>query len=179
MVRSEIVEGFKVALHKGESLKEAMMSFYNAGYSKKDIEEAARNLYLQQDAISKEHQIQHEAVQEPKKHFKPLPSPSSIKVSGQSNFPSSEKRNQSILSSSQKYPIKQPSRSAPSTTPVSDYDLNKPKSKKLLIILLILIIVIILGSVSSFFLFKEQLLDFFNNLFINTKVTYYSTNFNI
>ena len=147
MVRSEIVEGLKVALNKGESLKEAMMSFYNAGYSKKDIEEAARNLHLQQDTISKEHQIQHETTQEPKKHFKPLPSPSSIKVSGQSNLPLVEKRNQSIFSSSQKRPIEQPLISASSATQVSNYDSNEPKNKKLLIFILILIIVLILGSV--------------------------------
>ena len=44
MVREELVEGLKYAISKGESLPRAMMSFYNAGYLKKDIEEAARFL---------------------------------------------------------------------------------------------------------------------------------------
>ncbi|MBU3907166.1 MAG: hypothetical protein KKA64_02845 [Nanoarchaeota archaeon] len=45
MVNQEIVEGLKVALSKGESLKQAMQSFYNAGYSKEEVEGAARLLY--------------------------------------------------------------------------------------------------------------------------------------
>lgn len=44
MPNEEIVEGIKVALSRGETLQKAMMSFYNAGYAKQDIEEAARNL---------------------------------------------------------------------------------------------------------------------------------------
>lgn len=48
MVKEEILEGLKYAIAKGEPLAEAMMSFYNAGYSKKDIEEAARVLQAPQ-----------------------------------------------------------------------------------------------------------------------------------
>jgi hypothetical protein len=48
MVKEEILEGLKYALAKGEPLAEAMMSFYNAGYLKKDIEEAARVLQAPQ-----------------------------------------------------------------------------------------------------------------------------------
>ena len=48
MVKEEILEGLKYALAKGESLPQAMMSFYNAGYLKKDIEEAARVLQAPQ-----------------------------------------------------------------------------------------------------------------------------------
>jgi hypothetical protein len=48
MVKEEILSGLKYALAKGEPLPEAMMSFYNAGYLKKDIEEAARALQIPQ-----------------------------------------------------------------------------------------------------------------------------------
>ncbi len=48
MVKEEIVEGLKYAVAKGEDLPKAMMSFYNAGYSKEDIEEAARALQAPQ-----------------------------------------------------------------------------------------------------------------------------------
>jgi hypothetical protein len=48
MVKEEILEGLKYALAKGEPLPQAMMSFYNAGYLKKDIEEAARVLQAPQ-----------------------------------------------------------------------------------------------------------------------------------
>jgi|SRR3989344_998479 len=42
MVNSEILSGLKYAISKGESLEKAMLSFYNAGYRKEEIEEAAR-----------------------------------------------------------------------------------------------------------------------------------------
>src|SRR3989338_9023288 len=45
MVREDILGGLRVALSKGYSLQNAMQSFYNSGYKKEDIEEAAR--YLQ------------------------------------------------------------------------------------------------------------------------------------
>jgi hypothetical protein len=48
MVKEEIIEGLKYAVAKGESLPKAMMSFYNAGYLKGDIEEAARALQAPQ-----------------------------------------------------------------------------------------------------------------------------------
>ena len=48
VIKEEILGGLRVALAKGEPLRKAMMSFYNSGYAKKDIEEAARALYSPQ-----------------------------------------------------------------------------------------------------------------------------------
>ena len=42
MARQELVSGIRQAVSKGESLRDAMVSFLNAGYSKEDIEDAAR-----------------------------------------------------------------------------------------------------------------------------------------
>ena len=44
MAKEEIVEGLRVAVSKGEPLRKAMMSFFNAGFNKRDIEEAAKAL---------------------------------------------------------------------------------------------------------------------------------------
>lgn len=44
MVNESLVEGLKTAIVKGESLNQAMMSFYNSGYDKAEVEEAARFL---------------------------------------------------------------------------------------------------------------------------------------
>jgi len=44
MTNKEIVEGLKAAVSRGESLKQAMMSFLNAGYNRKEIQEAAREV---------------------------------------------------------------------------------------------------------------------------------------
>ena len=46
MPNQEILGGLKHALNRGESLEKAMISFYNAGYRKEEIEEAAR--FIQQ-----------------------------------------------------------------------------------------------------------------------------------
>ena len=40
-VKEEIAAGLKEAIAKGESLDRAMMSFYNSGYPKQEIEDAA------------------------------------------------------------------------------------------------------------------------------------------
>lgn len=52
MVKEELVEGLKTAMIRGDSLQKAMFSFYNAGYKKADIEEAAR--FLQSSHFSPE-----------------------------------------------------------------------------------------------------------------------------
>ncbi len=44
MPNYDLIEGIRLALSKGYTLEQAMMSFYNAGYPKEEIEEAARIL---------------------------------------------------------------------------------------------------------------------------------------
>ncbi len=44
MVRGDIIGGIKIALSRGQSLQDAMQSFYNAGYKKEEIMDAARTL---------------------------------------------------------------------------------------------------------------------------------------
>lgn len=44
MARQDILGALNSALARGETLKQAMMSLFNAGYTKKDIEEAAAAL---------------------------------------------------------------------------------------------------------------------------------------
>ncbi len=46
MTKEEIVEGLRQAVSKGEPLEKALTSFFNAGYSKEDIEEAASVLQM-------------------------------------------------------------------------------------------------------------------------------------
>ncbi len=46
MVKQEILDGLKESVSRGETLRNSMMSFLNAGYKKVDIEEAARTLMM-------------------------------------------------------------------------------------------------------------------------------------
>lgn len=57
MVNQEILGGLRNAVAGGESLREAMMSFYNSGYSKEEIEEAAHIVHqetIDRDIIEKD-----------------------------------------------------------------------------------------------------------------------------
>lgn len=47
MVNEEIVGGLISALSRGESLEKAMMTFFNAGYKKEEIEISAKEVYNQ------------------------------------------------------------------------------------------------------------------------------------
>mgnify|MGYP006899816171 CR=1 FL=1 len=49
-----LVEGIRVALERGETMKQAMMSFFNAGYGKEEIESAAR--IVQQEKVTQTQQ---------------------------------------------------------------------------------------------------------------------------
>jgi hypothetical protein len=47
MANEEIMGGLISALSRGESLENAMMTFYNAGYKKEEIEDSAKEVYNQ------------------------------------------------------------------------------------------------------------------------------------
>ena len=49
MPNQEILGGLRHAINKGESLEKAMLSFYNAGYKKEEIEEAAK--FIQNEGV--------------------------------------------------------------------------------------------------------------------------------
>ncbi len=75
MAKEEIVEGLRQAVSKGEPLEKAMASFYNAGYSKGDVEEAARVFQVPQ--------FQQFVSSYPQQsNFKPLIQPSAQGYSG-------------------------------------------------------------------------------------------------
>ncbi len=59
-MNEEILEGLKSSVARGESLYQAMMSFYNAGYPKEEIESAARMMQssFARNRITPEQKIQ-------------------------------------------------------------------------------------------------------------------------
>jgi len=112
-MNDEILQGLKIAVQRGQSLRDAMMSFYNAGYKKQEIEEAARHISISSPVQQK--QIQKPKIQEKQQ--------------------------------------------------ISKYEeKTKPKSK-LTLILLITAIVVLIAILVSIFFFRNELIDFFVNLF--------------
>ncbi len=179
MIDLVVFEGLKEALRKGESLKQAMMSFYNAGYVKEQIEQAARALQMEQrgqplpiqQIQSKTPEFQKKVKKPPqKKIMQPLPSPVQ-RVSGYGNDinrngESIKKIKQGINSAINQlnrieFPNGEHKTPAVTSQKVSDYGI-KPKRKKIIIILAIFLVVL-LGILGTIFLFKDSILNFFDN----------------
>ena len=147
MMEKVISEGLKLAVSKGETLQQAMQSFYNAGYKREYIESAARLMVNemkpaqpQESTISQKQPIPpkqppFKSIQKVSSYEKPLP------------------QQQSPL------PLKP-------VQIVSGYgELQKKRNpKKIMIILVIILLIVFGGAVGGILFFKENFIEFFNNL---------------
>ncbi len=144
MVRQDILGGLRAAKLRGQTLKQSMMSFYRAGYKKQDIEEAAR-------AFQKEG-LRPVATQIPKKTQKKSGIKSQIK-------PTQKISNYGEKSKQEKKPeLKQVQK-------VSNYDTTIKQKKDSSIIILVIVLILLLAGLAGIFIFRESVIDFFNNLF--------------
>jgi len=145
-MNEEILGGLKNALERGESLQKAMMTFFNAGYKKEEIEEAARAVNTNQVEINKPISPQPSA---------PVP---------QAPVQSSQQPVKQVVSNydEKQIPVQPKIISKPAQT-VSNYEEKKSKDKTLVIILIGLL-VFLFGLLVSIFLFKNELINFFSNM---------------
>lgn len=163
MIKPELVEGIRHAISKGESLKQAMMSFYRAGYKKEDVEDSAREYqrlyYFQQ-------------MQNPQQTNQ---SSQQFGQTTQTNKTSNQPQTQQPLSS---LPSQSPMQNSIQQAPqyqqmpqqnpqqVSNYNsMQKPKRSfgKIMIILLVLFLIILLVGVGLLFFFKESIINYLAN----------------
>ena len=144
MVREDILAGLKQAVSRGESLRQAMMSFYKAGYRKEEIEEAAR--FLQNEKIQEETEITYSGVQESKKPIQDNP----------------QYNSQYLTAQIQQKPVQNITPAKPKSQ-ISNYSYEQKKSWLGWIILisgtLVIIALVILAII-----FKEQVTNFISNL---------------
>jgi hypothetical protein len=163
MTNEEILGGLKSAINRGESLKRAMMTFYNAGYKKEEIEEAAR--VLNERPVETQTQV---AVVKPKQNFfgnlfKKKPEqkivPKEILIPAAPVEPISKPSPQVVSSYGEK-PEQKP------VQKISSYEKTEPASSKdkILIAVLITILIILFAILAGIFLFKQQIINFFSNL---------------
>lgn len=165
MVNLEILEGLKTAMLRGDTLKEAMISFYNSGYKKEEIEEAAKNLNLEE--IKKEFQL----IEQEKKGEQLILEKNSEKGKKKeiskkpTNVPTSHPRVISELS-------KEPSKNINSTSQInSNSEIKSGKTKQIVssygkksnlaVILLVVILFILIGALVLLFLFKDRIIELF------------------
>jgi hypothetical protein len=146
MVNDEILGGLKSALERGESLKRAMMTFFNAGYKREEIEEAAGILNSQgiQPATSS-------TTPQPPAITKPIVPPRSVQSD---EYVPSAPMSEPVQLQQQNQAVKQK---------VSNYG-DESKSKALIFIL-IGILVFLLGTLLAIFIFKNELINFFSSFF--------------
>jgi len=180
MVNNEIFGGLRSALERGESLKRAMTTLFNAGYKKDDIEEAARVMAAnpvenmrellsaptpseitgsvpkpKQLPTQKEKPLLQEKMKEPKP-LKQISKPES--ASTQTPMPAMEQqRMMPVAQGGQFQPIQI----------VSNYGEEKP-TDKIIVIVLIVILIFLLGLLATIFIFKQELINLFSSLFAST-----------
>jgi hypothetical protein len=149
MVNMDLVGGLRSALERGESLKQGMMSLFNSGYKREEIEEAARNL----DALPAVRTFQQvkSAPVNPLPQTPSVPEKKEIKVE--------EKKQKLPPVKIQPYPQLQV---APQVQKVSYY--AAPPSDKAVITILTVVLVFLLSVLVTIFVFKNELINFFSNL---------------
>lgn len=178
MVNEQILNGLKFALAKGQTLKQAMMSFYNAGYSKQEIEEAARYLYAEQQKWQAQQQAQQpqaqRPIQQPLQPAKPaIEMQKPLQQIAQQYKPQEAKQIQQTSSQPQAIQTKpeaiasKPEAIQPQQV-VSGYA-QKPNPVKRKVtftfVLLIIFLIILIGALAAIFIYRQELMDFFNSLF--------------
>ena len=162
MTNEAIFGALKSALARGESLKKAMMTLYNAGYKREEISEAAHLinegiLSPQTEPVKKTKTKKNKKVAESK-----ILAPSEgVPTESKSEEQSPEQIQQSQIL--QKNP--QLSRKTQKTIQkVSGYGEPPGRKSKTVIILLGFLLLFLMGVLVTVFLFKEELLEFFNNM---------------
>ncbi len=148
MVKEDILGGIRNAVARGGSLKDAMQSFYNAGYPKEEIEAAAREFQREQ--------MQGSSVQ-----------PSNQQINRQN--PSQQNPQQQPTSSqpvSSSMPVQPVQRASPqpvqqtNTGVVSQYPQKSNKTGWIIFFIVLLVILIITGVL--LFVFKDKIISLLN-----------------
>ena len=158
MVREDIVRGLEGAMSKGETLEQAMYSFYNAGYNKSEVEEAARALSIH--ISQRESQIPTK-LQLPNPVEKKIVSPENLNIPIKTqNVPVAPKQTlQPVVQVQQK----QITEKSEVVQDASAYvQKNKISTRTMMIAILSTMLAILFGALISIFVFRDAIIGFFN-----------------
>lgn len=187
MVNQEIFGGLISALSRGESLHKAMFSLFNAGYKKEDIEEAA--LLLKSNTLGAPSRNLSVLKQVAKKPEMKTGQKIAVKISEEKKSP--EKKEEKTKQVASKYgeqpeefkkiideaiknltEMKSPVEVVKSDSEfkppiiiqrVSEYGMPRRRVSKFAIVILFFLLVLLLGSLAALFIFKDKLIEIFNN----------------
>ncbi len=178
-MNEEILGGLRSAVERGESLNKAMMTFYNSGYKKEEIEEAARFLNQNPIQVSQTPSLSNskptqgffgKLLSEKKPESKQIPQTNEISspaipqavIPDVSKAPKSNSPSSPVISnygeSQQNSPVQ------PVVQQVSNYG-NEGVKDRVAITLLIVVLVILVGLLASVFLFKQEITNFLSSFF--------------
>ncbi|KKL67951.1 hypothetical protein LCGC14_2129870, partial [marine sediment metagenome] len=132
MIVENISEGLKLAVSKGETLQQAMQSFYNAGYKKENIESAAR---LLTPNVTQPIQPQESKIQQISQKKQPIiPQQPQLKPV------------QKVSGYGQPLPQQQVPLPPKPVQKVSSYGAKKQRNPKVIMIILVIILLIVFGG---------------------------------
>ena len=180
MVNNSIAQGIKMAVDRGSTLQDAMISFYNAGYPKEDVEEAARAYQTGGTTINKPATPQAQPITKPTTPTQPATPP--IQPIAQPTTPQTQNPLAPTQSTTPTQPAPTmptiPDPNTPPQTPIKPEQAEKPKSAeqkasqygdknkksntKIAMVFLSLILVMLIIGLILLFLFKENIIGFFN-----------------
>jgi type VII secretion protein EssA len=164
----DIIGGLKSAVSRGEDLKQAMMSFYNAGYTKQEIEDAARKYLMEKTELKKdtgslkkiekkEDTKNNEEKEKAKKEIKPTISELNSTKTGESISSGAELKKEQKKSLFQMFKPKQNKK-------ISEYDFTKKRKTETITLVLTFLLIFLIAILGVVFLFKNELIGFFNKL---------------
>jgi len=139
-MENAISEGLRVALSKGESLQQAMQSFYNAGYDTKEIQEAARELQSK------------------------IPQPTTkipAKVFPKYNPTANQKKQEPL-------PVEN-SFSKPPIQKVSIYEQKQADPRRIIVVIIGILLLMLVLALGIIFVFRNNILNALNSLFSGLK----------
>ena len=153
VVVNDLLEGLKIAISRGNSMQEAMQSFYNAGYKKEDVEQAAR--YFQ--GMNPQVGIQQQTQSTPQNtNIQPAP-----QNPPQQSAPSQPRQVVSNYSSDNPQQIQAPKQSIQT---VSNYSQKSENPQNTLIIILVILLVILGTAIAGIFFFKDAIVQYLNGV---------------
>jgi hypothetical protein len=158
MINQDIIEGLKLAMSRGETLEQAMNSFYNAGYKKQDIENSARQLNFSE----------YTSNEDSKKDITPPemfrgPRPSNLPISKHKQIPQTFSINNIKQSVSGYNENPKSFNKKKKQKRISDYSYKKPILGKIILIILLVLFIILVVSLGAVVFFKPQIQEFFSS----------------
>ncbi|MFA5953576.1 MAG: hypothetical protein WC812_03210 [Candidatus Pacearchaeota archaeon] len=167
----DILGGIKSAISRGETLKQSMVALYNAGYEKSEIEDSARR-YMLGKSEEKIYDVNYKKLKKDEKKEEAKVTEKKVDLVKEEKL--NVKKEDLQKSEKQKVFEKQRffesgNKEIKANQKFSDYNFSSKSSRKRKIepitITLVLLLVLLIGILVSVFLFKEELVTFFNNLF--------------